>query len=133
MNFRRANPNSHYRSLRLLSEGGRWELGLSHYQYGMRLRMGLAGRPPEVMDFCLGRDAELFQQVLVAVLKKLEMLEETSAIKEIDAAFPWAGTRPQMAIHLPALLGSNFSSPQDSMPSFTRIRSISSDSAPQRE
>ena len=67
--------------------------------------MGLAGRPPQVMDFCLGRDAELFPQVLIAVLKKLEVLEETSTAEEIDATFPWSGTRPDMAVHLEKLRG----------------------------
>lgn len=99
MNFRRASPNSHFRSLRLVSEGGRWELGLSPYSHGMRLRMGLAGRPPQVMDFCLGRDAEFFPKVLVAVLKRLDPLDELSAPDAVDAAFPWAGTRPDMAVH----------------------------------
>ncbi len=104
MTFQRAEPNSHFRSLRLVSEGGRWALGLSPYSHGMRLRMGLAGRPPQVMDFCLGRDPELFPRVLVAVLKRLEALEETSGPGEIDAVFPWAGTRPDMAVHLTGLL-----------------------------
>jgi hypothetical protein len=42
--------------------------------------------------------------VLIAVLKTLEALEETVSPEGIDAAFPWAGTRPDMAIHLTILL-----------------------------
>jgi hypothetical protein len=99
MTFKRADPNNHFRSLRLVSEGGRWELGLNPYSHGMRLRMGLVGRPPQVMDFCLGRDPELFPKVLVAVLKRLDPLDEMSAPDEVDAVFPWAGTRPDMAVH----------------------------------
>ncbi|MES2919949.1 MAG: hypothetical protein V4819_00265 [Verrucomicrobiota bacterium] len=105
MTFRRVTPNGHFRALRLLSEGGRWELGLSPYTHGMRLRMGSAGRPPQVMDFCLGRDGWLFSKVLVAVILRLEALEELSTAGEIDAAFPWAGTRPDLAAHLSELLG----------------------------
>ena len=104
MNFKRAEPNGNFRALRLLSEGGRWELGLSPYSHGMRLRMGSAGRPPQVMDFCLGRDVSLFPKVLVAVLRRLEPLDETSTPEMIDAAFPWAGTRPDMAALLADLL-----------------------------
>lgn len=104
MTFQRVSPNGHFRALRLLSENGRWELGLSPYSHGMRLRMGLAGRPPQVMDFCLGRDGELFPKVLVAVLRALELLAEISTAEQIDAAFPWAGTRPDMAVHLSKLL-----------------------------
>ena len=66
--------------------------------------MGVAGRPPQVMDFCMGRDAELFPKVLVAVLKRLEMIDENSTSEEIDSAFPWAGTRPDLAAHLTELL-----------------------------
>jgi hypothetical protein len=64
MTFNRVTPNNPYRSLRLLSEGGRWELGFSPYRHGMRLRMGLAGRPPKLMDFCLGRDGDLRTRAL---------------------------------------------------------------------
>lgn len=105
MTFQRVTPNGHFRALRLLSEGGRWELGLSPYSHGMRLRMGLAGRPPQVMEFCIGRDGTLFSKVLVAVILRLEALEETTTPGEIDAAFPWAGTRPDLAVHLSELLG----------------------------
>ncbi len=104
MTFKRTDPNNHFRSLRLLSEGGRWELGLSPYRHGMRLRMGISGLPPQVMDFCLGRDAALFANVLIAVLKRLEAVEENSEPAVIDSAFPWAGTRPDMAAHLLELL-----------------------------
>ena len=105
MKFRRIEPDKEYRALRLLSAGGRWELGLSPYSHGMRLRMGRAGHPPRVMDFCLGRDASLFPQVLLAVLRRLEPLDETSTQEAIDAAFPWAGTRPDLARHLSELTG----------------------------
>lgn len=107
MKFHRANPNNHFRALRLLSEGGCWELGMSSYSHGMRLRMGAAGRPPQVMDFCMGRDAALFPKVLVAVLKRLETVEEKSKSETIDSVFPWAGTRPDLAVHLTELLNWN--------------------------
>ena len=104
MRFHRADPNSHFRALRLISESGCWELGMSSYSHGMRLRMGAAGRPPQVMDFCMGRDAALFPKVLVAVLKRLETVEENSTFEAIDSVFPWAGTRPDLAVHLTELL-----------------------------
>ena len=104
MIFRRDEPSSDYRALRLLSEAGRWELGLSPYQYGVRIRMGLAGRPPSLIDFCLGHDETLYSPVLLAVMKRLEVLPESSTAEEIDALFPWAGTRPDPAVHLKELL-----------------------------
>lgn len=104
MTFHRVTPNAEYRSLRLLSEGGTWELGMSSYSHGMRLRLGQTGRPPRVMDFCMGRDDSLFPKVLIAVLNRLEPLNESSSGQEIDDSFPWAGTRPDLAKHLEPLL-----------------------------
>ncbi len=104
MIFRRAEPNREYRALRFLSDSGRWELGLSPYQSGIRLRMGLAGRPPSVLDFCLGHNADIYSPVLLAVINRLEPVSESATSQEIDAVFPWAGTRPDMSVHLQALI-----------------------------
>jgi hypothetical protein len=105
VNFRRAEPTCEYRALRLLSEGGRWELGLTPYRNGTRIRMGAAGRPPSVIDFCLGHDTRLLAPALLAIAERLRGIPESAAAEEIDAAFPWAGTRPDAASHLGALLG----------------------------
>jgi len=102
--FHRVEPNEHYRDLRLTSEGGSWDLGLNAYASGMRVRMGVNKKPPKVLDFCIGQDASLFAPALTSVLKRLEPLRESASPDEIDAVFPWAGTRPDMAIHLDALL-----------------------------
>lgn len=104
MIFRRTEPSHDYRSLRFLSDTGIWELGLSPYQYGIRLRMGFSGRPPSVIDFCLGHDATIYSPALLAVMKLLEQVPESASEKEIDALFPWAGTRPDPSVHLKALL-----------------------------
>ncbi|GAB4176711.1 MAG: hypothetical protein Fur0032_16750 [Terrimicrobiaceae bacterium] len=103
MTFLRADPTPSYRLLRLISQEGRWELGLSPYTHGTRLRMGLHGRPPSIMDFCLGHDAQLAISVLTAILGILEDIPEESEPATIDAAFPWAGTRPNPDLHLPRL------------------------------
>ncbi len=105
MTFQRTDPNREYRALRLLSDGGRWELGLSPYQNGIRLRMGLSGRPPSIMDFCLGHHPDICSSVLLAVIKRLEAVPESASSKEVDAAFPWAATRPDLNVHLEALVG----------------------------
>lgn len=86
-----------------MSVGGHWEIGLSPYAHGIRLRMGSAGQPPEVMDFCLGHESDLIARTLVAVLERLVPLEEKASLEEIDAAFPWAGTRPDPSRHLAEL------------------------------
>ena len=113
MIFHRTEPNHDYRSLRFQSGEGRWELGLSPYQYGIRLRMGQAGRPPSVIDFCLGYDTSLYLPVLLAVMQRLEGLDESATEQEIDSLFPWAGTRPDPAVHLKELLNHQHSQPMD--------------------
>jgi len=91
--------------LRLLSEGGFWELGVSDYQHGLRLRMGQPGRPPRVLDFCMGRRPEIWGPVLAAVLRQLADVPEQATAEEVDAVFPWAGERPDLTRHGAALLG----------------------------
>ncbi len=104
MRFQRAQPNSHYRSLRLVSENNRWELGMSPYSHGMRMRMGRPGKPPGVIDFCMGRNGAVYPAVLLSILKRLEPLPENQTEQVIDAVFPWHGTRPDPTIHFRQLL-----------------------------
>ena len=104
MTFQRVEPNASYRVLRLLSDGGHWEVGFSDYSRGIRIRMGRAGRPPSVIDFCLGGETKLYPPVLLAVLAHLEQVAESASAAEIDALFPWAGTKPDLDSHLGSLL-----------------------------
>jgi hypothetical protein len=107
LTFQRIEPSREYGALRLLSETGRWELGLTTYQSGIRLRMGPAGRPPSVIDFCLGHNPDIVSPVLLAVIRILESVPESGTPKEIDAVFPWAGLRPDLNSHLASLLASS--------------------------
>jgi len=104
MRFHRADPTPHYRSLRLVSEGNRWELGMSRYQHGMRMRMGLSGMQPGTIDFCMGLNGGNYSSILLAILKRLEPVPEGATHEAIDAVFPWRGTRPDLSIHLRPLL-----------------------------
>ncbi len=104
MIFQRVDPTSEYRALHLLTQEGCWELGLTPYHNGMRLRMGLAGRPPSVIDLCMGHHTRIYYPVLMAVLELLKPISESASAHEIDALFPWAGTRPDLNIHLGPLL-----------------------------
>mgnify|MGYP006893418135 CR=1 FL=1 len=104
MKFHRAEPNPHYRSLRLVSENSRWELGMSLYSHGMRMRMGRSEKPPEVIDFCMGLNGTIYPSILLAILEKLEPISESQTEQAIDAVFPWRGSRPDISIHLRPLL-----------------------------
>jgi len=104
MTFQSASPNTHYRVIRLVSSTGAWEVGVSLYATGARLRMGRAGRTPSVLDFCLGRDAGDYGPVICAVLERLRPLPDSATAAEVDGVFPWAGTSPDLVVHLPELL-----------------------------
>ena len=104
MIFHHVEPGEHYRNLRLISAEGIWTLGLCLFSSGLRLRMGKTGRPPSVLDFCLGTDPAIYAPALDAVVRRLEPLMENSTPGQIDAVFPWAGTRPDLEVHLNFLL-----------------------------
>ena len=106
MIFRRVDPSHEYSALHLQSQEGVWELGLTPYHNGTRLRMGRAGRPPSVIDLCMGHDTRIYYPLLTAVLQLLKPISESTSAQEIDALFPWAGTRPDLNIHLGPLLSS---------------------------
>ena len=74
MIFQRTEPNEHYDALHLVSAGGMWEFGMSLRPTGTRLRMGRMGRPPSVLDFCIGTDAADYAEIFQAVLRRLELL-----------------------------------------------------------
>ncbi|WP_411827967.1 hypothetical protein [Luteolibacter sp. AS25] len=107
MKFNRAEPNAQYRTLRLVSEESRWELGMSPYTHGIRMRMGPFGKPPSVLDFCMGENGSLYPDILLAILKKLEPVPEDQSLQAIDAVFPWKGTRADLSLHLRSLLSEN--------------------------
>lgn len=94
MRFLRCAPSAHYRVLRLASPCGTWEIGLADFAYGARLRMGHAGRPPDLFDLCIGRDARLYAPALLGALNLLESVPEPASAEEIRPVFPWYGRRP---------------------------------------
>jgi hypothetical protein len=105
MEFRRVEVNSQYRSLRLLSVGGLWELGLSPYHHGMRVRMGRVGQLPKLLDCCLGWNKALYGPVMLALIERLDPLGEDALSAQVQAVFPWKGVSPEISGYLPLLLG----------------------------
>jgi hypothetical protein len=53
----------------------------------------------------MGHDSRIYLPVLLSVLLYLKELPESGSPEEIDALFPWSGTRPDLSIHLEPLLG----------------------------
>lgn len=99
MTFARAEPSFHYRALRLVSKNGQWEMGLSPYYHGIRLRVGRARHPPTFLDVCLGHESRSFLPALESVMQTLAALEESATHQEIEEALscikrPASSARP---------------------------------------
>ncbi len=86
MTFVRTEPSFHYRALRLISKNGQWEMGLSPYYHGVRLRVGRTRRPPTFLDVCLGHESRSFLPALESVMQMLAPLEESATHQEIEEA-----------------------------------------------
>ena len=104
MKFTRVDPDFHHPALRLASDSGIWNIGLWRGSDGLRLRMGKSGRRPDTIDVCLGPDPTHYPGIVISVVSRVETLPESATSTEIDALFPWRGSRPDLSIHLPDLL-----------------------------
>ncbi len=104
MKFTCIDPNYHYSYLRLTDTNRKWELGMSPFNYGMRMRMGTYSHPPKVIDFCMGLDSKVYMPILQSILRRLESATESASPACIDALFPWKGRRPRLNDDLSILL-----------------------------
>jgi len=66
--------------------------------------MGRAGSLPKTLDCCLGRNEALYGAVLLALIKKLDAIDEMSSSVELGKVFPWQGISPDMSVFLEELL-----------------------------
>ena len=95
MRFRRVPPDDNFSMLRLVSEGGKWEVDLYPVLFGVRIRCGQVGACAVVLDYCAGADINLRVEILLLVLQVLEAMDEASTTEgDIDRAFPKWTRRP---------------------------------------
>jgi hypothetical protein len=82
MKFKMAEREPNYDRLKLVSEGGIWELGLWSVMFGVRVRMGRAGLFYVNLDYCAGADS-LFQMELLNAIHII-LLEVPESIRDHD-------------------------------------------------
>lgn len=88
MKFKMAKPEPNFDRLKLVSEGGIWELGLWSVMFGVRLRLGRTGAGGVNLDYCAGAN-QLFQmELLNAVHIILQEVPETISERDLEAMFP---------------------------------------------
>jgi hypothetical protein len=94
MKFHRVQTEPNYDRLKLVSEGGEWELGLWRVMFGVRVRFGLAGAGGVELDYCAGADPMFQLELLNAVHIILQEVPESVTCGEIQRMFPGFHIKP---------------------------------------
>jgi hypothetical protein len=94
MKFKMAEREPNYDRLKLVSEGGIWELGLWSVMFGVRVRMGRAGLFYVNLDYCAGADAQFQMELLNAVHIILQEVPESISDRDLEDMFPQFDIKP---------------------------------------
>ena len=94
MKFQQTDPDENYPLLKLVSENGRWEIGLTPVMFGVRVRGGLAGDGWCPIDYCGGDDRAFVGQLLAVMVQILETYPESISPGEISTLLPDYETKP---------------------------------------
>jgi len=94
MKFHHVPTDENYAILKLASEDGSYEVGLSPVIYGVRIRGGKANWGCCDIDYCAGAD-QLFQiRLLDTVVKILEMVPDGTSSGAICRVLPKCDRKP---------------------------------------
>lgn len=88
MKFHRVPTEPNFDRLKLVSEGGEWELGLWSVMFGVRVRFGRTGACGVELDYCAGADPLFQMELLNAVHIILQEIPETVTESELRRIFP---------------------------------------------
>lgn len=94
MTLRPTDPDENLQILRLISAGGRWELGLAPMLFGVRVRAGLVGDYCVALDYCAGADTRFQMELLAVVIRIFETLPEAISPAELQRMLPQYKVRP---------------------------------------
>lgn len=94
MKFIRSENDENFTVLKLVSEGGQWELGCCRVLFGVRIKLGRAGSGFCALDYCAG-DNPLFQlELLNAVRIILLKVPEDADYPTVEMMFPGFSIKP---------------------------------------
>jgi hypothetical protein len=94
MKFKAVEPDENFSLLRLVSEGGKWELGLRPMLFGVRVSLGRVWAVGLVVDYCAGAKVADQFGVLAVVLDILEHFPEEASERDALGFFPEQRIRP---------------------------------------
>lgn len=94
MEFKPASTTMNYPTLRLVSEGGSWEVGIWPVIFGLRVRAGRTDNTVSVaVDYCAGND-EVFCFHLLATMVKILERGVSITHRELERILPTWEVRP---------------------------------------
>lgn len=94
MEFHQAEPTENLSMLRLVSAGGRWELGLWPVLFGVRVRAGVVGEMTCAVDYCAGANVPDMLTLLHVVRRILEGFGEDVPAYVVERALPVQDLKP---------------------------------------
>lgn len=78
----------------MVSDTGKWELGLVPMLFGVRVRAGLNGADWCEIDYCAGADQAFQLELLITVLTILESFPESTTPHELHERMPGFQRKP---------------------------------------
>ncbi len=94
MKFHQIAPDENYSVLKLTSENGVWELGLTQMIFGVRVRAGVRGDGWCPVDYCGGADRCFVAALLSVITGILETFPEEVTPSEIQKLLPTYERKP---------------------------------------
>ena len=94
MTFTLTDPDENYSQLKMVSETGRWEVGLHPVMFGVRIRAGRAGRATCAVDYCAGADPVFKMRLLDCIIKILSAFPEEIPQAHINEIMPGFDRKP---------------------------------------
>lgn len=94
MKFHQTAPDENFKGLRMVSEGGQWEVGLCPVFFGVRVRAGRVGDGACAIDLCAGADKAHIDTLLKMVLTLLSPFSESARAGDVSRLIPSFETKP---------------------------------------
>lgn len=92
MIFKPAEPDENYSVVKLESE--QWEMGLTQFMFGQRVRVSRKGAQVCPVDYCAGPEPAFQQELLSMVRAILEPVPESLGTEEMFNMFPTHTVKP---------------------------------------
>lgn len=94
MDFAQGQKTDAFPIERLVSTGGRWEVGIRPVIFGFRVCGGIIGSGCYAFDYCAGANRGFILQLLAVMIGILEQLPEETTEQQLQDLLPGWRVRP---------------------------------------